>query len=85
MLNRFVLEADAMRQDLDVGYRGLDAMLAFVDKLEGVLSMIDLPQASVERKIKINSDIEILKFIDSAHRKHMERILFQIRKNSLRW
>jgi len=85
MLNKFVLKADAMRADLDVGFRGLDAQLAFVDELEGVLAMLDLPKASVERRVKINSDIVILEFIERAHRKHLERLLFQIRKRGMRW
>jgi len=72
-----------MRGDLDVGFRGLDAMLAFIDEFEGALAMLDLPNASAERKVKINSDIVILDFIDKAHRKHMEQLLFQIRKKAL--
>lgn len=83
MLNRYLLKVDTMRKDLDVGFRGLDAMLAFIDEFEGALAMLDLPNAAVERRVKINSDIVILDFIDKAHRKHMEQLLFQIRKRAV--
>jgi len=85
MLNRYLLEADALRQDIDVGFRGLDAMFKHLDKMEGVLAMLDLPFATVERKVKVSNDIEVLRFIDQAHRKHMERILFQMRKRMFRF
>jgi len=84
MLNRYLLEADALRADIDVGYRGLDAMFSHIEKFEGVLAMLDLPKQSVERKVKISNDIEVLRFIDQAHRKHLEYILFQMRKRMFR-